>query len=90
MDIPKETDPLSPLYYDSISRSNDASLNAIPVTYSSMAGLNDVCLHNGVPALGGVLVDGTNAPHPAFWEAPWKEPFQWPNDSDTIVDFLVK
>lgn len=55
-----------------------------------MAGLNDVCLHNGVPALGGVLVDGTNTPHPAFWEAPWKEPFQWPNDSDTIVDFLVK
>ena len=78
------------LYFDSISRYNDASLNAIPFAYSSRAGLNDVCLHNGVPALGGVLVDGTNTPHPAFWEAPWKEPFQWPNDSDTIVDFLVK
>ena len=78
------------LYFDSISSYNDESINAIPVMYSSQAGLNDVCLYNGVPALGGTLVDADNTPHPAFWEAPWREPFEWGNTTDTIVDFLVK
>lgn len=74
------------LFYDELE-----TYASIPLEYSSaMAGLNDVCLYNSVPALSGVLVDGTNTPHPAFWEAPWKQPFQWPNDNDTIVDFLVK
>ncbi|MBQ6177476.1 MAG: hypothetical protein IJK29_09780 [Bacteroidales bacterium] len=74
------------LFYDELK-----TYASIPLEYSSaMAALNDVCLYDGVPALGGTLVDAGNTPHPAFWEAPWKEPFQWPNDSDTIVDFLVK
>lgn len=72
------------LFYDDLD-------TELPVEYSSaMAGLSDVCLYNGVPALSGVLVDGTNTPRPAFWAAPWSTPFEWGNSTDTIIDFLVK
>ena len=72
------------LFYDDV-------WTPLPLEYSSdMAGLNDVCLYNGVPALSGVLVDGTNTPRPAFWAAPWSTPFEWGNTTDTIIDFLVK
>lgn len=72
------------LFYDDL-------YTPLSLDYSSaMAGLSDVCLYNGVPALSGTLVDGTNTPRPAFWAAPWREPFEWGNTTDTIVDFLVK